>query len=69
METVGAFKKGAEMTAAQFSNVTTKYYTAVTLGNEAVESPATRLPSRICMIKMVMQLQRTIWRATLTDRR
>ncbi len=32
-----AFKKGAEMTAAQFGNLTTKYYTAVTLGNEAVE--------------------------------
>ncbi|WP_418621314.1 flagellin [Waltera sp.] len=32
-----AFKKGAEMTAAQFVNLTTKYYTAVTLGNEAVE--------------------------------
>ncbi len=32
-----AFKKGAEMTAAQYGALTTKYYTAVTLGNEAVE--------------------------------
>ena len=32
-----AFKKGAEMTTAQYNDLTTKYYTAVTLGNEAVE--------------------------------
>ena len=32
-----AFKKGAEMTTAQYGDLTTKYYTAVTLGDEAVE--------------------------------
>ena len=32
-----AFKKGAEMTTAQYNALTTKYYTAVTLGKEAVE--------------------------------
>ena len=32
-----AFKKGAEMTTAQYGDLTKKYYTAVTLGDEAVE--------------------------------